>query len=144
MENKTYFLSIADLYFNLLITLKEDGINPKILTYKEINDYGKKLVELGRTKNLEVILSLCRDKTWSFINHYSYMLEDCNTGIKLIQDVKIEELINDNRGYLPLDILLLILDKNFKKEVIDGFRKEHRIDDRPFTRLFIRTDEKQY
>ena len=38
MKENECFLDLEDLFVNLLITLKEEGLDPKRLSYKEITD----------------------------------------------------------------------------------------------------------
>lgn len=138
MEQKRYIIVIEDLFFNLLITLKKDDIDPKVLTHKEICDYGKKLVEFASTKEIKIVLSLSRDQTYRFYNdNYGVIEDNEHGGIKILKNLSTDELIYDYRGYLPLDVLLLILDKDFQKQVTQEFRYNHGIEDTPLKRMFI-------
>lgn len=138
MEEKKYFLVLDDLFYNLLKTLKEDDIDPKVLTHQEVCNYGKKLEEFAKNNGINIILLLSRDRTYQFYrNNYGIVEDDEQGAIKIIKNITKEELIGKYRGYLPLDVLLLIEDKNFKKAIIDEFRHNHGIEDTPWTRMFI-------
>ena len=39
-KQKRYYLNLADLFFNMVITLKEVNINVENLTYEEVEYYG--------------------------------------------------------------------------------------------------------
>lgn len=129
MENNKFFLAIDDLVVNLLITLKEKGLDPKELSYNEVVKYGEKLVEYGKKQKYNFYLILSRDKTRYFLNNNSHWASEYQNqyskGIKIIKDYTIEKLIEDYRGYFPLDVLLIIENSDLKKDVVDKYISEH-------------------
>ncbi|MBR5662531.1 MAG: hypothetical protein IKX00_02625 [Bacilli bacterium] len=127
--SKNYYVTLADLFFNMLITLKEAGINPNSLTYKECEDYGEIIKEFAKKNNINICLVLSRKDTNDFFNdYYEYVIDNNDNEIKLKKDVDVIELINLCRGYLSLDILMIILNKELEKKVVFKYDSEHNID----------------
>ena len=84
MEEKKYFLVLDDLFYNLLKTLKEDDIDPKVLTHQEVCNYGKKLEEFAKNKGINIILLLSRDRTYQFYRNNYGIVEDDEQGVSSI------------------------------------------------------------
>lgn len=144
--SKTYYLTLADLFFNMIITLKEANINVSSLTYKEVEDYGFMLKKFGEVDNINICLKLGREETYNFYSdYYDYVEENNEGGIKLKKDFDKRELIKLCLGYLPLDLLKIILNKNFEKNIINKFQKEHHpMDDSDTSSLFKICSEHHY
>lgn len=144
MEKKKYYIHVHDLYFNLLLMLKEDGINPRIITYHEICDFGKKLEVYGKTKDIDiVVVSTTRDMLSSFYSyHYSLLEEkvsplDGRKGFSLKREISIKELQENGLVHLPFELFMIFMDKDFIKSIVDEFRHNHGLEKTEWTRLFI-------
>lgn len=109
-----YYIGIEDLVANALIE-KISNSDVRFISYQEIESYGAKVVEVLGNKREKAILIFSRESTSMFLRDYSDYFEETDNGhilgIKLKDNVKIEELISEFRGYLPLDVLLAFLDK---------------------------------
>jgi hypothetical protein len=125
--DKAYFFSIRDLFFNLLITLKEAGISVDSLTYSECEDYGSILEKNAKKSNISLILSLFKSKTKTFYEDYFEYVEEIDDGIKLKKDLSVPELIELCRGYLPSDMLKLVVKPSVKNEVINYYAEHHNL-----------------
>ncbi len=109
-----FYIRIEDLTANAMIeTMKKS--DKRFLTYKEIEAYGAKVVQYLNAKGEKAVLVLSRDNTNAFLRNYSeYFVEknvDGIMGIELKKDKGIDDLIEQFRGYLALDVLLAFVDK---------------------------------
>lgn len=126
-EQKRYYLNLADLFFNMVITLKEANINVDSLTYEEVENYGSMIQEIGKNNKLDIILVLSKDDTHRFYYDNCDYVEEQNGSIKLRKNFTRLELINEFRGYIPLDLLLTIVDLDLKKTTIKYYKGVHNI-----------------
>ena len=129
VEKDKFFLTIDDLFFNILITLKEQNIETTFVSYKELEEYGEMLVESALKENIYLYLLLSRDRTIRFYNDYcKYVYEDVvdnHKGIRLKDYLTKEDLIELSRGWMPLRVLLIFIDEDFQKSVADKYRSNH-------------------
>ena len=129
VEKDKFFLTIDDLFFNILITLKEQNIETPFVSYKELEEYGEMLVESALKENIYLYLLLSRDRTIRFYNdYYKYVYEDVvdnHKGIRLKDYLTKEDLIELSRGWMPLRVLLIFIDEDFQKSVADKYRSNH-------------------
>lgn len=111
---KNYFcIGIEDLAANALIEMSkvEKELNQKkiFLTYSRIEKYGVAVTEFLNTQGNKVVLTLSRENTNNFFKLYSeFFIEDekeGEKGILLSSKKEIEDLIENFRGYLSLDLL---------------------------------------
>lgn len=86
------------------------------LTYREIENYGSKVVELLNEKGGKAVLVLSRESTNALFRNYSDFFQEKNVngemGIELKEEVTIENLIVQFRGYLALDVLMAFVNEN--------------------------------
>lgn len=111
---KNYFcIGIEDLAANALIEMSkvEKELNQKkiFLTYSRIEKYGVAVTEILNTQGNKAVLTLSRENTNNFFKLYSeFFIEDekeGEKGILLSSKKEIEDLIENFRGYLSLDLL---------------------------------------
>ena len=104
-----FYIGIEDLAANALIESMRRA-EKNFLTYKEIENYGSKVVELLNEKGERAVLILSRESTSALFRNYSDFFEekefDGKLGIELKQEVTLLDLINQFRGYLALDVLM--------------------------------------
>ena len=104
-----YYIVIEDLVANALIENLKRG-SSRFITYRDIENYGAKVIELLNEKSEKAVLILSRQGTNAMLRDYSKYFEEKEVdglkGIELRSAISEEELINKFRGYLPLDILL--------------------------------------
>ena len=104
-----FYIGIEDLAANALIESMRRA-QKIFLTYKEIENYGSRVVGLLTEKGEKAILILSRESTSALFRDYSDFFEekkvDGELGIQLKQEITLEELINQFRGYLALDLLM--------------------------------------
>ena len=90
-----FYIGIEDLAANAMIEmLKKDG--RRFLTYNEIEMYGAEVVQILRENGEKAVLILSRENTDALFRNYSEFLED---------------LIQQFRGYLALDVLLAFMNQ---------------------------------
>lgn len=110
-----FYIGIEDLAANAMIEAMRRG-EKKFLTYKEIENYGSRVVELLNEKDEKAILILSRDCTNALFRNYSDFFQEKNidgeSGIELKQDITVEDLIVEFRGYLALDVLMAFVNEN--------------------------------
>ena len=107
-----YYIGIEDLVANALIERLRAN-ESRFITYRDIESYGAKVVELLNEKNEKAVLILSRQETNAMLRDYSEFFEEKEAdglkGIELRESVSLEQLVAKFRGYLPLDILLAFI-----------------------------------
>ncbi|MCR3758902.1 hypothetical protein KYB31_07850 [Clostridium felsineum] len=103
-----FYIGIEDLAANALIeTLRKS--ERRFLTYNEIENYGSKVIGILNDKGEKAVLILSRESTNELFRNYSEYFEEKNEngikGIALRKDKEINDLIEQFRGYLSLDVL---------------------------------------
>ena len=121
---KNYFcIGIEDLAANALIEISkvDKELNQKklFLTYSKIEKYGVAVTEILNPQGNKAVLTLSRENTNNFFKLYSeFFIEDekeGEKGILLSSKKEIEDLIENFRGYLSLDLLdAFISEKSIK------------------------------
>lgn len=114
-----YYIGIEDLAANALIALLQSKKKEKFVSYKELENYGQKVVQVLNKKGEKAILILSRDSTNALFRNYSdlFIESEEKDGIKLIEGITEEELIEKFRGYLSWDVLLAFVDKESLQEL---------------------------
>lgn len=115
MINMCFYIGIEDLAANALIESLRRA-KKTFLTYKEIENYGSRVVELLNEKGEKAVLILSRESTNALFRNYSKFFKEKNVngekGIELNEEVTLENLINQFRGYLALDVLMAFVNDN--------------------------------
>ena len=125
MAKERYTIEIEDLVSNLLIEYKTRNIKDYV-TYKEIalyaNNIGKSLAE----ENIDLVVSMNREKTNRFLQLYSnYFVEvKEESKIQLREGITAADLIDEFRGYLPFNLLLSMIDDNVVIKTIETYKDE--------------------
>lgn len=113
-----FYIGIEDLAANALIESLQKN-QRRFLTYKEIEAYGAVVVQLLREQNEKAVLILSRDKTNAFFHDYSDFFEEQQSadglGIALKEEKNVDDLIEQFRGYLPLDVLMAFVNSRSVK-----------------------------
>lgn len=108
-----FFIGIEDLAANALIGVLSTG-DRRFLTYREIEAYGNKVIEILNESEEKAVLILSRDNTTAMFNDYSdffvEQVRDGELGIYLKDEKTAEDLITGFRGYLALDVLMAFVD----------------------------------
>ena len=107
-----YYIGIEDLVANALIE-KLKSSDSRFITYRDIENYGAKVIKLLNEKGEKALLILSRQGTNNMLRDYSDFFEEKEEegykGIELKSGKTKEELIDEFRRYLPLDILLAFI-----------------------------------
>lgn len=125
MAKERYTIEIEDLVSNLLIEYKIRNIKDYV-TYKEIalyaNNIGKSLAE----EDIDLVVSMNREKTDRFLQLYSnYFVEvKEESKIQLREGITATDLIDEFRGYLPFNLLLSMIDDNVVTKTIETYKDE--------------------
>lgn len=110
-----FYIGIEDLAANALIESMRRA-EKTFLTYKEIENYGSRVVEFLNEKGEKAVLVLSRESTNALFRNYSDFFQEKKIngemGIELKDDVSLEDLINQFRGYLALDVLMAFVNEN--------------------------------
>ena len=110
-----FYIGIEDLAANALIESMRRA-EKNFLTYKEIENYGSKVLEILNEKGEKAVLILSRESTNALFRNYSDFFEEKNVdgemGIELKKEITLEDLIHQFRGYLALDVLMAFVNEN--------------------------------
>ncbi len=108
------YIGIEDLAANALIEILNFN-NKKYVSFKELEDYGSRVVTILSEKNEKAILVLSRENTQALFRNYSdFFVEksiDGTNGISLREEITVDDLEDAFRGYLSLDVLKAFMDK---------------------------------
>ncbi|MFL0194428.1 hypothetical protein ACJDU8_02405 [Clostridium sp. WILCCON 0269] len=109
-----FYIGIEDLAANALIETLKKG-KKRFLTYNEIENYGSRVIQFLNRNGEKAILILSRESTNELFRNYSEYFEEREErgikGIALKENKKIEDLIEQFRGYLALDVLKAFIDE---------------------------------
>ncbi len=109
-----FFIGIEDLAANAMIELLKKG-GQRFITYDNIELYGAKVIQILHESGEKAVLILSRENTTALFRNYSEFFEENEQkgkkGIALKLDKKIEDLIQQFRGYLALEVLLAFMDQ---------------------------------
>lgn len=115
MTKRQFYIGIEDLAANALITVLREDCNHNFVSYKQIESYGNKAIQVLESNGNKAVLILSRNHTEAMFCDYSrYFVEsECcgSKGIKLKQDIEVDDLVAAFRGYLALDLLLAFVDR---------------------------------
>lgn len=110
----SFFIGIEDLAANALIEVFST-LERRFLSYREIEAYGNKVLEILNTGDEKAVLILSRSNTSAMYRDYSDFFEekllDGERGIYLREGKTDKDLIMSFRGYLPLSVLLAFVDR---------------------------------
>jgi len=108
------YIGIEDLAANALIEILNYN-NKKFVSFKELENYGSRVVTILSEKGEKAILILSRENTDALFRNYSNFFEEKNVegicGIALKENITVEDLEDAFRGYLSLDVLIAFMDK---------------------------------
>ena len=109
-----FYIGIEDLAANAMIEMLKKG-GQRFLTYNEIEMYGAEVVQILRENKEKAVLILSRENTDALFRSYSEFFEESEQygkkGIKLKENKEVEDLIQQFRGYLALDVLLAFMNQ---------------------------------
>lgn len=108
-----FYIGIEDLAANAMIELLKKG-GQRFITYNEVEMYGTEVVQILKESGKKAVLILSRENTDALLRNYSEFFEEEQNGrkgIKLKDDKKVEDLIQQFRSYLALDVLLAFMNK---------------------------------
>lgn len=108
------YIGIEDLAANALIEIFNYN-DKKFVSYKELENYGAEVVNILHEKGEKAILILSRENTDALFRNYSDFFEErqfeSEFGIALKANISVENLEEEFRGYLALDVLLAFINK---------------------------------
>lgn len=109
-----FYIGIEDLAANAMIEMLKKG-GQRFLTYDEIETYGAEVIQILKENGEKAVLILSRENTDAFFRNYSEFFEEKEQGgekgIKLKDGKEIDDLIQQFRGYLALDVLLAFMNQ---------------------------------
>ena len=109
-----FYIGLEDLAANAMIEMLKKG-ERRFLTYNEIEMYGAEVVQILKENGEKAVLILSRENTDALFRNYSEFFEEGEQngkrGIKLKVDKEVEDLIQQFRGYLALDVLLAFMNQ---------------------------------
>ena len=119
MAKEKYIVKTEDLVSNLIIESKL-RYKKNYITYEELDKYINNLKKQTINKNIDLIFDVNRDKTYLFLQLYSNFFVESDNRSKIIlkNDVSEIDLINKFRGYLPFNLLLVMINDDIIKNSI--------------------------
>lgn len=111
-----YYIAIEDLVANAMIAeMSKNGNDQKtFFTYSELERFGAYVIKILEEKKEKAVLVLSRERTSHMLSDYADFFEERevngNKGIGLKDGVNCLQLIDDFRGYLPLDVLMAFIE----------------------------------
>lgn len=115
------FIGIEDLAANALIEImdKKKDEASKFISYTKLEQYGLAVAKILSEQGEEAVLILSRDETRKMLRNYSDIFcesnQDGEDGIKLNENVTLDDLIAKFRGYLSLRVLLAFMEEKAKE-----------------------------
>ncbi|MCL2134602.1 MAG: hypothetical protein FWH37_03490 [Candidatus Bathyarchaeota archaeon] len=110
-----YTIRIEDLAANALIEILAKNEDKRFVSYKELDEYAAVIVKILHSHGEKVVLLLSRENTGRMFRNYSNIFEEKTEdeleGISLKDNVQINDLIQQFRGYLALNVFLAFIDK---------------------------------
>ena len=110
----SFYIGIEDLAANGLIEVMSK-YKKRFLSYKQIEEYGSRVVEFLNESGEKAVLILSRESTMAMYRDYSDYFEEQEVnggkGIKLRDGIEIGDLIARFRGYLALEVLLAMVNE---------------------------------
>lgn len=110
-----FYIRIEDLAANAFIELLQRDENHRFVTYNELERYGEQVVKVLAEKGEKAALLLLRNHTDAMFCDCSDFFEEERQGIRLKANKDRKALIDHFRGYLPIDILLALVDERSVK-----------------------------
>lgn len=115
-------INLEDLAANAFITLLQNNIEKRNLSYNVLEEYGRKVLYILKSRfNEEARLILSRIETDLFYYKFSKFFTEYDDGVYLKETITYRDLIYEFRGYLSLNLLLSFVDKEtvkFLKEIV--------------------------
>lgn len=112
-----FYIGIEDLAANAFIELLQKDEKCNFITYNELERYGERAVKVLAEKGEKATLLLSRNHTDAMFRDCSDFFEEKKRGIKLKANSDRKTLIDHFRGYLPIDVLLALMDEQSVKEL---------------------------
>ncbi len=113
-----FYIGIEDLAANAMIEMLKKG-GQRFLTYDEIEMYGAEVIQILKENGEKAVLILSRENTDALFRNYSEFFEEGDQngkkGIKLKAEKEVDDLIQQFRGYLALDVLLAFMNQRSVK-----------------------------
>lgn len=110
-----FYIGIEDLAANAFIELLQENEKCNFVTYDELERYGEQVVKVLAEKGEKATLLLSRNHTDVMFRDCSDFFEEEKQGIRLKTDKDKRTLIDRFRGYLPIDVLLALVDEQSVK-----------------------------
>ncbi len=111
-----FYIGIEDLVSNALIEMLNKDDTKRFISYRKLEEYGARVIQILENKGKKAILILSRNNTDALFRNYSEFFlekeEDGYRGIYLKDNKSVDDLIEKFTGYLSTDILLALADKD--------------------------------
>lgn len=108
------YIGIEDLVANALIELAEHKKQCEVL-FKDLDKYGARVVKLLNEEEEQAVLILSKERTDAFLQDYTEYFEVYTNGheegIRLKENVDINELRVKFRSYLSIKVMLAFINK---------------------------------
>ncbi len=114
-----FYIGIEDLAANALIEMMSKNDTKRFVSYRKLEEYGAKVIQILEHMGKKAILILSRNNTEALFRNYSEFFiekeENGYKGIYLKDEKSIDNLIEKFTGYLSTDVLLALADKSSVK-----------------------------
>lgn len=112
------YIGIEDLVANAFIELIENSDKKDVL-FSQLNQYGATVVKILLEEGQKAVLVLSNERTNSFLHDYSEYFElftsENGEGLKLKNNVTVDDLWDKFRGYLSFDVMMAFMNKQSLK-----------------------------
>lgn len=127
MENK-YFLRLEDLATNLFLILMGNNSNIKKVTFRQLSEFEKILLEEAKKRELKFIFILSRDDTSKFFRDCGGVFyRDDDRGVNISDVITPYHLIYD-RSHLPLEVLEVMTCDNVVNKTLEMMGLEKSVE----------------
>ncbi|MBR4351102.1 MAG: hypothetical protein IKP98_02650 [Bacilli bacterium] len=117
--NDKYFLRLGDLATNLFLILMGNNSNIKKVTFHQLSEFEKILLEEAKKRELKFIFVLSRDDTSKFFRDCGGVFyRDDDRGVNISDVITPYHLIYD-RSHLPLEVLEVMTCDNVVNKTLE-------------------------
>lgn len=95
-----FHFRMVDLTANALIELFKAGKEPTV-TFSQLDNYAEAVINELHEKGEDAVFLLSRDNTSEMLHSYNRWFKETEKGIELEANVRLNDLIDVFRGFLP-------------------------------------------
>ena len=115
-----------DLFSNLIITLRENGINEDKIPYSLIDQYGTILRDNLNKRNIQINFAVNNDNIDNFLirNKEYYKDSETDGSIMILKKKDIVQMVLEHQSCLPASILRSIFNQDVITQTLEAYIDE--------------------